>query len=426
MPNTLITNVNIFDGNGTDLFPGEVLVQGNQIKTVAKGSEKISRDGHTLVDGKGTTVMPGLVNCHAHPTYCNMGADYYSLGETPVEEHVFKTMHNMRLLLDNGYTAVVSGACSKPRLDIVMRNEIDAGGIPGPRTRAATPEITVTGGLGDIRQMHMYHQNVAEVLDGPENIRAFVRLMIREGADSVKLMISGDNFNSPHNATATVMDESEVAAACQVINANGKRGIAHARTADSIKLCVKYGIELIYHANFCDAECFDLLEQHKDKHFVNPAIALSYAPLYEMEAFGLPPAAAELMGFRRELDEGIASMQELHKRGVRVLPFGDYGFEWQQVGDDARDLEHFVKLMGFSPAETLMMATKFGGECYGDKIGVVQEGYLADLLMLDGNPLADIALFQDRDRILMVMKDGQMHKDPSAALALDTREAASA
>ena len=426
MPNTLITNVNIFDGSGSELFPGEVLIQGNRINGVTKGSDKFPRDGNTVIDGKGTTIMPGLVNCHAHPTYCNMGADFYSLGEIPIEEHVLKTMHNMRLLLDNGYTAIVSGATSKPRLDIVMRKEIDAGLIPGPRIRAATPEITVTGGLGDIRQMHMYHQNVAEVLDGAENIRAFVRLMIREGADSVKLMISGDNFVSPQNATATVMDETEIAAACQVINAHGKRGIAHARTAEAVKLCVKYGIELIYHANFCDAECFDLLEENKHKHFVNPAIALSYAPLHEMEAFGLPAAAAELMGFRRELEDGIVSMQELHKRGVRVLPFGDYGFEWQQVGDDARDLDHFVNLMGFTPAETLMMATKFGGECFGEQIGVVQEGFLADLLLVDGNPLQEISLLQDRERILMVMKDGQLHKDPTVALGLGARKAASA
>ena len=125
MPNTLITNVQIFDGSGKAPFAGEVVVQGNQIKTVAQRANQSAHDDMNVVDGGGVTLMPGLINCHAHPTYCNMGADFYSLGEIPIEEHVLKTMHNMKKMLDHGFTAMVSGACSKPRLDIVMRKEID-------------------------------------------------------------------------------------------------------------------------------------------------------------------------------------------------------------------------------------------------------------------------------------------------------------
>ena len=425
MPNTLITNVQVFDGSSKAPFTGEVVVQGNQIKSVAEGVGQIAHDDMSVIDGGGVTLMPGLINCHAHPTYCNMGERFYALGEIPIEEHVLKTMYNMKMMLDYGFTAMVSGATSKPRLDIVMRNEIDAGRIPGPRIRAATQEITVTGGLGDINQMHMNHQNVAVVLDGPLKIREYVRLMIREGVDSIKLMISGDNFVRPGNADETVMDEDEVIAGCKVARANGKRIIAHARSAAAVKLCVRHGVDLIYHANFCDEEAFDLLEANKDKHFINPAISLSYAPLYDMEEYGLPPTAAERMGFRQELDLGVASMQELHKRGVRVLPFGDYGFEWTKVAEDARDLEHFVNLMKFSTAETLMMATKFGGECFGEQIGVVQEGFLADLLLVDGNPLEDITILQDPERLLMIMKDGQFHKAPPPALGSEQRRVAS-
>ena len=124
----------------------------------------------------------------------------------------------------------------------------------------------------------------------------------------------------------------------------------------------------------------------------------------------MTPDMAEMFGFRQELDGAIDIMQKLHKRGVRVLPFGDYGFQWNKIGEDARYLEHFVKLMGFSPADTLIMATKYGGECFGDKLGMVAAGYLADLLLVDGNLLADISILRDPENLLMIMKDGQLYK----------------
>jgi len=353
MSDTVFTNVMILDGSGSAPYLGEVLVQDTRIKTIAAGAHTVARDGATLVNGDGATLMPGLVNCHGHPTYPNMGADLYETGEIPVEEHVLITMHNVKTMLDHGFTALVNGSSAKARLDIVIRNEINAGKIPGPRMRAATPELTVTGGLGDLRQLHMYHEGFAEVLDGPEEIRKYTRLMIREGVDVIKLMISGDNFVRTGTAQMTVMQEDEVAACCSLARAHNRRVIAHARTAESVKMCIRHGITLIYHANFCDEEALDLLEANKDGYFVNPAIGLSYATLNQMEEYGVTRAMAEAWGFEHELESAIHTTQELHRRGVRVLPFGDYGFAWNRIGKDARDLEHFVNLMGFSPAETL-------------------------------------------------------------------------
>ena len=177
---------------------------------------------------------------------------------------------------------------------------------------------------------------------------------------------------------------------------------------------MKHGIDLIYHANFCDEEALDLLEANKDRFFVNPAIGLTYTTLYEMADYGMPQEKAEEWGFKRELDGAIAVTKELHRRGVRVLPFGDYGFEWNPVGRDARDLELWQELMGFSAIELLTMATRYGGECFGDAVGLVAEGYLADLIMVDGDPLADVRILQDTDRIAMIMKDGAVYKEPGA------------
>jgi imidazolonepropionase-like amidohydrolase len=123
---------------------------------------------------------------------------------------------------------------------------------------------------------------------------------------------------------------------------------------------------------------------------------------------------AESMGLRRELDIAIKNMQELKRRGVRVLPGGDYGFAWNPNGTNARDIEHFVNLLGFSPMDAILSATKLGGEIMmlGNELGQIKPGYLADILLVDGNPLANVKLLQDADKLLAIMKDGVFHKAP--------------
>ena len=108
---------------------------------------------------------------------------------------------------------------------------------------------------------------------------------------------------------------------------------------------------------------------------------------------------------------------ELRRRGLRVLPGGDYGFAWNPQGTNARDFEHFVNILGYTPAETLSAATKLGGQMMdmGDELGLVKPGYLADLLVVRGNPLENIKLFQDRDNLVVIMKDGVYHKAPTGA-----------
>ena len=121
-------------------------------------------------------------------------------------------------------------------------------------------------------------------------------------------------------------------------------------------------------------------------------------------------------------------MTKMHQAGIRVLPFGDYGFAWLPIGTDSRDLEHLVNLFGMKPWEALRAATAYGGEAWagdsGELLGRVAKGYLADLLLVDGDPLADLSLLQDRDRILMVMKDGRFHRHPALADGVVVRAAA--
>jgi imidazolonepropionase-like amidohydrolase len=410
----LFTNITIFDGSGTDPFPGEVLVDGNRIKKIAEGSNRIPKEtGIEVIDGGGACLMPGLVEAHGHISFTDV-AKLTDLGEIPPEEHVLKTMHNARLLLDSGFTSVYSAASAKPRIEVVIRNEINAGRIPGPRIRAASCEITSTGGLGDERLLHLYRNGLEAIADGVDEMRKMVRFFSREGVDTIKLNLSGDIVLRPGSAEKCAYSEAEVAAASEEANDRGCRLSCHARADSAILLALKYGFRVIYHCDYATHDTIDLLEAVKDKIFLAPAIGVIYTMCYEAEPWGITREVVDQMRLIPMLERCQQVHQEMRRRNLRVLPGGDYGFAWNRNGTNARDLEHFVKLFGYTTNEALRAATKLGGQIMdmGNELGLVKEGYLADLLLIDGNPVQDITLLQNRDKLLMVMKDGQFHKAP--------------
>jgi imidazolonepropionase-like amidohydrolase len=169
---------------------------------------------------------------------------------------------------------------------------------------------------------------------------------------------------------------------------------------------------VIYHAPFCDEEALDLVESVKDRVFVAPAVGYPYSQLYAAERFGLTHSPARRAMLEREVEGSCLSMSALHKRGVRVLPGGDYGIFCTPQGENAKDLVLFTELYGFTPMEALVAATRHGGALMGQgaALGQIRPGFLADLLLVDGDPLADLAILQDRDRLLAIMKDGDFHK----------------
>ena len=414
MANIVFTNVRIFDGTGELPYQGEVQVQGNRIQRVARGNRTIPSNGLTVIDGAGATLMPGMCEAHTHFAW-NDQPSLGSIQKMPPEEHILWCAHIAERYLNRGFTSCVGAATAKPRLDVVVRNAINSGLIPGPRYLAASQEITVAGGLADETLPHLPFQELSfgAVVSGSEEMRKCVRMFLKYGVDTIKLNLSGE-YIAGLPAEFTPRTEDEIATAVHEARLRNKRVSAHARSSESVKQCVRHGIEIIYHASFADEEALDMLEARKDKHFVAPGIAWLIHTSHYASDYGITPEIARKMGYHRELEIACQTLQKMRKRGIRILPGGDYGFAWIQHGTNAKDLEYFVKYLGFSPMEALLASTKLGGQIMmqPDELGLVKEGYLADLLLVDGDPLANIAVLQDQDRILAVMKDGQFYKTP--------------
>ena len=280
---------------------------------------------------------------------------------------------------------------------------------------AGSPELTVTGGLADDNQLNQQHPSISIICDGPDEFRKVTRMLVREGVDLIKFNNSGDSFCYPRMAGYhNPMTDDEVKAITETAQNVGKRIAAHAHADSSVRQCIKFGVEFIFHATFATDETIELLAKAQRRHYVSPAIAARYNTTYEAAEWGITTDVAEMIGNKRELEEGIKVMRKMHAAGIKILPFGDYGFAWLPHGTESRDLEHFVNLFGFEPWEALRAATAYGGEAWagdtGEKLGRVREGYLADLIVVDGNPLLDLSLLQDRRALLAIMRDGVFHK----------------
>ena len=417
MADVLFTNARIFDGSGDAPYRGEVLVQGKRITRVTKagtGARSPAIGGVTMVDAAGAFLMPGMVEAHTHFAWNNQPT-LDSIQRMPPEEHILWCAEVAKIYLDMGWTSCVGAATAKPRLDVVIRNAINDGTIVGPRYLAASQEITVPGGLGDTTQPHLPQQEFAfgAIVSGAEEMRRCVRVFAKYGVDSVKINLSGESITG-FPSEGSQFTEEEIATCVDEAKNWGKRVAAHARSTKSIKRCVRHGIEVIYHASFADEEALDLLEEHKKEHFIAPGLAWLINTCHHASDYGITPDVARGMGYFRELEAAIETMKALRRRDVRILPGGDYGFAWTPHGTNAKDLENFVKLVGMSRLEALLSATAWGAPIMKMKgqIGEIREGYLADILLVDGDPLEDIAVLQDKRRILAVMKDGKFHRAP--------------
>lgn len=411
----LISNVHVIDGNGSAPFPGEVLVRGDRIAAV--GAPASVREPRAwVIDGHGHCLMPGLGDVHAHLTWVNQ-ANRNALREWPIEEHTLTTMRNARTYVDCGYTMIISAASATPRLDAVVRDAINTGQFPGPRMLANGPIITTNRDLSEAQTDQRHFADV-EIIGSPAEMVACLERILKVPLDFIKLTMSGEEITGVP-ARTTLMTDEEAAAAVGTAARYGARVCAHARSAESVKICVRQGIPLIFHASYHDEEMLDLLEAARDRIFVAPGINWLYATCHDAQDWAISPAQAREMGYFEELEAAIDTMKALRRRGVRVLPGGDYGFAWCPHGTYARDLEHFVRLFGFTPMEAIVAATRDVAAAFGrpEELGQIREGFLADMVLVKGDPSRDIGILQDHDRIRAVMKGGVFQRVPPEGFA---------
>jgi imidazolonepropionase-like amidohydrolase len=274
---------------------------------------------------------------------------------------------------------------------------------PGPRLRAASFER-------DNNPVQMGPDGPKPKKTGPAAVREFIAGQAAIGFDAVKLLMSNDDVFVEGGSMITQYSAEEAQAAGEQARESGVWLNCHAQAPESIKLAVRNGFRSVYHCTYADAEAIDLLEEHKDSIFLSPAVGIMWANVYEGAEYGIDTAMAEKMGSVQALRAMTELYPELRKRGLRVLPGGDYGFPNNPIGRNARDLELFVRLFGYSPAEALRATTQYGGQVMDLPVGLLTPGCLADVLVVRGEPAQDVTLLQDRANLLGIMQNGAFYK----------------
>ena len=416
---TVISNGQLVDGNGGPLVPNAtVIVRDGRIAYAGSSDDAPHIEPNaSRIDAQGGTIMPGLVEAHFHPTYFNVAALEDLDIKYPVEYVTLLAAANAKLALECGYTSARSGG-SLFNIDVWLKKAIESDVCPGPRLAASGREICGVGGLmdwnPDFRKIGM--EGLVLLVNGPEEARAAVRKLVKDGVEWVKTYPTGDAAAPDTNDHHTLcMTFEEMHAVVTTAHNHKLKVTGHCRANAGIKNALRAGYDAIEHGTFMDDEALDLLLQ-RDVPCV-PALYFEWASVERGPEFRLPPAVIE--GHRETLEAGAESARMIFRAGGRLGMGGDYGFAWNPHGDYARELTFFVKYVGLKPLDVLRCATRSGAEILGrdDEFGTVEVGKLADLLIVAGDPVTDISVLEDRQRLIAVMQGGIVKAGQLAAPA---------
>jgi imidazolonepropionase-like amidohydrolase len=405
---TIVENGQLIDGTGAPPVPrAAVVVRDGRIAYAgpAAGAPAIPKDA-VRIDAAGGTIMPGLVEAHFHPTYFDV-AELQDLDiKYPVEYVTLLAAANARLALECGYTAARSGG-SLFNIDVWLKKAIEEELSPGPRLAASGREICGAGGLmdwnPDFRKIGM--EGLVLLINGAEEGRGAVRKLVKDGVEWVKTYPTGDAAAPDTNDHHTLcMTFEEMHAVVAEAHNHRLKVTGHCRATEGIKNALKAGYDTLEHGTFMDAEALDMLLARNTP--VVPALQFEYASVERGREFKLPQAVID--GHQETLEGGAESARMILRAGGRIGLGGDYGFAWNPHGDYAKEISFFVNYVGFTPLEAIRSATQTGAEIMGraDEFGTVAAGKLADLLVIDGDPLSDIRVFEDRSRFIAVMQGG--------------------
>lgn len=405
---TVVKNGQLVDGTGKPAIPNaSVIVQDGRITYAGtvEAAPQTPPDAR-VIDAKGGTILPGLVEAHFHATYFNIQELQDLDIKYPVEYVSMLTAVNAKLALECGYTAARSGGCLF-NVDVWLKKAIESDLIPGPRLATSGREICSAGGLMDwnpeFRKIGM--EGLVFIINGVEDARSAVRALVKDGIEWVKTYPTGDAASPDTNDHHTLcMNFDEMNAVVQTAHNHKLKVTGHCRATEGIKNALRAGYDCIEHGTFIDDEGLELLLK-RDVPCV-PALYFEKASILRGPEFGLPQSVID--GHQETLDGGTASALRILRAGGRIGLGGDYGFGWNPHGDYAREITLFVKDVGFTPLEAIMCATKTGAEIMGrsSEFGTVEPGKLADLLIVDGDVIKDIALLEDRRRFIAVLQGG--------------------
>ncbi|MFY1656000.1 MULTISPECIES: metal-dependent hydrolase family protein [Micromonospora] len=408
MSTIALTNATVFDATGAEPVEGAtVVVDGEVIVEVGVGG-KVPRKADQVIDCGGRTLMPGLMDAHVH-----IGAIDVNI----LEQHRnYQTSHAAlkmgrvltRTLLQ-GYTTVRdAGGC-----DAGFRQAVNQGDILGPRLLVSNAALSMTGGHADWRRPTERGKAVeccsqvgmsAVVADGPEEIRKAVRENIRTGADQIKVMASGGAMSPADELDTIQYSPEELRMAVETATAAGKYVLAHAYSSAAIRNCVKAGVRSIEHGNLMDEKTAELLAA--EGTYLVPTLS-TYELLHRQGAeHGVAPEPLEKIRMAHE--QGLRSLEYAYRSGVRIASGSDLlgpMFEHKH-----RELSLKAEIM--PAAEVLIATTRVNAELFGlaDRLGTIETGKLADLIIVDGHPWENIAVFAAPTAVPVVIKAGDLVK----------------
>ncbi len=429
MARIIFKRARVFDGREVLAPETTVMVEGNRIRHVGQ-VELASEASDSVYDLAGKTLMPGMVQCHFHTGFgpdAGNASPYLGLNMPPAYLGMVAAK-NAQTALDFGVTSII-GSSNGDLLDVCLKEAILLGLTPGPRVIPCTREMLASGDAadGDNRAWFMGIRNHGLVrrVDGVHEMRQAVAEEIGRGCEIVKLSISNGHGSQPV-PDWNYYSAEEIRAAVEVAHNRGALVRAHCPSRTGVIDCARAGVDIIDHADLIDAEGIDAVLE-ADATIV-PSLLWTARYLafadgwdYARGAFpigdGFPESHSRtlerLEQVRRDSDYTVSMLPKLLDAGVRLVLGDDYGFALMPHGDYASEMEIYVK-HGVSELEVMRWATRNGAVAMGERgadLGTIEVDKLADLIVVDGDPTADVSVHRDPNHIQLVLKDGVVEKD---------------
>jgi imidazolonepropionase-like amidohydrolase len=403
MAYTVLRHVTVVDGTGASPRPGQtIVVNGNKIESIATDTSAKYPADSAVYDGDGGTACPGFIDAHLHTAYTGGPDLAYVYKDLPSFIAMRATVHARRLL-HAGVTSV-RDAGSTAYADIALRQAIDAGLVPGPRMRACGYGLKMTGGHGDSFFSPIVEVSQPGMANTPDEARKVARMNLKMGADHIKIIsASGGVMSAGTEPGAPQMTVEEMRAAIDEAHKAGKPAMAHTHGTQAVKNAILAGIDSVEHGSYLDDEAIEMLLQRGV--FLVPTLLAPVRIVQHGERGGIPEYAVRKAKLVSE--EHAKSFARAVRAGVKIAMGTDAGTPYNVHGENLNELPLMVQA-GMTPMQAIVASTKMGAELlqWGDKVGTLEAGKLADIVLVDGNPLDRIELLPDPAKIRLILKDG--------------------